>query len=82
MGWFKSDRIGRFEIDAETIDESPEVVRAVMATCIVIDASLMAHAKAVSYLALCDAFEPCGPGSVPPTYDIEEGEISWAKQGG
>lgn len=86
MGWLKSNRLGRFEIDADVIDEYPDIIAKVMGTVIVIEASMVMHRRAVRYFAVSDHFDDLGDGDQEvPTYDMsydeDTGEVSWAKLG-
>jgi hypothetical protein len=81
---FNSNKVGRFEVDAETINDSPDVVQAVLATCIVIDVHHQWHSKAILYTAISEQFEEAPEGvAEPPMYDInvgEDGAITWVKR--
>lgn len=86
MGWFSSTRIGRFEIDAETIDNHPDVLKKIMGTVIVIHAEFRVEKKAIEYYAIGEEFDELEEGAEAVAYDVEydpETEtVSWAKQGG
>lgn len=86
MSWFKSRKIGRFEIEAEIIDEHPDVVLQIMATVIVIGADIAPDRKVIEYVAICEAFDDLDEGSVAPSYDVEYDqdtqEVSWSRQEG
>jgi hypothetical protein len=77
------NRIGRFTIDHEHIDDNPEIVRAIMGTLIVVRAESLFANSCIEYIALCDDFEAMDPGTMPPFYDVvvdgEQGTITWSK---
>lgn len=82
MSWFKSNRLGRFEIEADVIDEVPEAVLRVMGTVIVISARMLPHKRAVEYIGMSEHFdEYVEAGEMPPLYDMgydeETHEVSW-----
>jgi len=75
----KPRRIGRFFIEWPLIERSPEVVRQVMAQCIVIRAELLGANHAVEYVAFSDSFDPVEHGSLVPEYHVRfysEGDVS------
>lgn len=75
-------RFGRFVIDIDTINGSPEVVRHILGEVIVFEASTDYPRGVVDYQARCDAFEPVEAGATVPTYDIlfdpETNIVSWS----
>jgi hypothetical protein len=82
--WFKDKRIGKFELEAEVIEDNPDAVQAVLGSCIVVTAQMMIQKRAIEYYAICNQFSEVEQGMEPPTYDMElgdDGTVTWTKQG-
>lgn len=83
-GVLSDRRLGRFRIDLEIINESPEVVRRVMRDVIVIRAETMLMDAVIDYHAQCEAFDPVPQGEEAPAYDIlydvEADTVSWERK--
>ena len=60
--------IGRFEIDADLIRESPEVVRAVLAGCIPVMVDFLFDSNRIEYVAYNDKFDPIPLDHEVPRY--------------
>ncbi len=86
VGWLKSTKIGRFEIDADTIDNYPDVLKKIMGTVIVIHAEFRVEKKAIEYYAIGEEFDELEEGAEAVPYDVEYDPdtetVSWSKQGG
>lgn len=88
MEWqmFNDNRLGRFSIPVEVIDDEPELVQAIMGAMIVVRAELMWQSKSMCYEAISSEFAPVEPGMEMPFYDIDvnvEGEdvtVSFVKK--
>lgn len=63
-------QLGRFTISKQSIEDQPNIVRAVMQGMIVVRAEMLYPGDAIEYVALWDRFEPVEPGKMIPFYDI------------
>lgn len=70
-----SRRIGKFYVASPLVDESPEVVMAVMARCIVVECSLHYVRDRFQYWAISPDFDEVAPGEIEPEYSVLIEEI-------
>lgn len=64
----KDTRIGRFKIGRYTIDERPEVARALLNDMIVLRAEMLGYYDGVEYQAINPAFGALEAGAYPSEY--------------
>lgn len=76
-------RVGRFVIDFGTINDRPEVAKAVLAGVIITRAEAMFHSGEVVYVGVFDGFQGVAPGKAPPTYawKVVKGQRVWIMEG-
>lgn len=70
-----SRRIGKFYVARPLVDESPEMVMAVMARCIVVECSLHYVQNRFQYWAISPDFDEVAPGEIEPEYSVLIEEI-------
>jgi len=71
--------IGKFQMLKSFTEDSPNLVRSILATVVVISKSMLDH-ETVEYIGLCDDFDPIAEGAEPPLYkagSIQEGVFCW-----
>ena len=64
------NRIGYFRIARAMVDESPELVMAVMARCVIVDCNLKYIANSFEYWALSPDFDEVELGQITPDYSV------------
>jgi hypothetical protein len=76
------NRVGKFEVEREVIDDYPEVVMQIMGQVIVLRAEFLLHKNAIEYIARSPHFEEGPEGMEAPSYDIEINEdvITWIRR--
>lgn len=77
------DRIGKFSIDRETIEDTPAIVQEILSTVIVVRAEYMWDTNAVEYTGLSHSFEANPPGTRPSRYmpQVKDGHFEkWVKE--
>ncbi len=62
------NRLGRFHLSRQMIEDNPGFVRQVMAKIIVVKAELMWATNNIEYVAICDDFKPISGGVIVPEY--------------
>lgn len=81
---FKEARYGIFTIDHTVMVAHPEVVQAIMGDVIVLRAEFMFMPDHIEYHAYSPRFDIVPSGTEPPDYDViydmETGQVTWAKQ--
>lgn len=77
-------RYGKFELDTELFTEAPDVVRRIMADCIILNAHILIHKEAVEYTALVEQFDDIEIEMPPPDYDLEydqeKNAVTWVRK--
>lgn len=69
------DRPGRFTLQRELVQKSPDIALRIMGQCIVLRAEALAWNDVIEYTALSMCFEKHIDGSLLPHYDwVTEGE--------
>lgn len=67
----KDRRIGKFSINRHTLDECPEVARAVLRDVIVLRAEAMWDANRIEYVGVHPSFAVKPDGEIAPEYTAE-----------
>lgn len=77
------NRLGRFQIGIDVINDAPEIVTRIMGETIILRAEALLSNKAIEYHAICEHFEELPDGMTLPEYDViydgETDKITWAK---
>lgn len=68
MKQIKSNRIGKFEVSIELINQFPESLKTVMSECIVIGADMLNYYGKVVYTAVSARFDEIKEGDEIPEY--------------
>lgn len=71
----QSRRIGKFYIARPLVDESPEMIMAVMARCIIVECSLHFVRNRFEYWAISPDFDEVTYGEIEPEYSVLIEEI-------
>ena len=67
----KDRRIGSFSITFDAINNDQEMLKKeIFSKMVILRAIVMIEYDAIQYLAICDEFEKCKEGFVPPEYRI------------
>ena len=76
---FNPRNLGKFTIPAPLIQRSPDLVKQIMGSCIVLDADFQVWSQNIEYVAMSDSFEKVDEGGVIPTYvaTITGDELTW-----
>lgn len=77
------DKVGRFTIPAQVLDDEPDIVRRIMGECIILRAEFILSEQSVVFDARHDDFEVREKGAdvqvYNPVYDTEKDVLNWEK---
>lgn len=71
----QSRRVGKFYVACPAVDESPEMVMAVMARCVIVECQMHYVGNRFEYWAISPDFDEISIGEITPEYSVLIEEI-------